>query len=31
MGPSSRNDSRAHILARMISLLEGAAKEGAQL
>ncbi|MDB5922246.1 MAG: N-carbamyl-D-amino acid amidohydrolase [Betaproteobacteria bacterium] len=31
MGPSSRNDSRAHILGRMISLLEGAAKEGAQL
>ncbi|MGZ5233984.1 MAG: nitrilase-related carbon-nitrogen hydrolase, partial [Burkholderiales bacterium] len=31
MGPSSRNDSRAQILTRMISLLEGAAKEGAQL
>jgi predicted amidohydrolase len=31
MGPSSRNDSRAQILARMIALLETAAKEGAQL
>ena len=31
MGPSSRNDSRAQILARMISLLERAAKESAQL
>jgi len=31
MGPNSRHDTRAQILARMIALLEGAAKEGAQL
>lgn len=31
MGPNSLQDSRAQILARMIALLEGAAKEGAQL
>jgi predicted amidohydrolase len=31
MGPNSLKDSRAQIIARMISLLEGAAREGAQL
>ena len=31
MGPNSRNDSRAQILARMIALLESAAKEGTEL
>jgi predicted amidohydrolase len=31
MGPNSLKDTRAQVLARMISLLEGAAKERAQL
>ena len=31
MGPNSLKDTRAQILARMIALLESAAKEGAQL
>jgi predicted amidohydrolase len=31
MGPNCLKDSRAHVLARMITLLESAAKEGTQL
>jgi len=31
MGPNSRTDSRAQVLGRMIGLLEGAARQGAQL
>ena len=31
MGPNSLEDTRPQILARMIALLEAAAKEGAQL